>query len=272
MVLAGLTMQAAGPGAILYPLVLGAVLAGDRSIADITVDGPSGIRVIPAGSGVRALTHLTDLQWQRLAASIDEASATLDFLVVDTASGISDNVLDLVDLVDYALFVTSYEPAAVVDSYATVKLISAADRTRDIGIARQETADLLFYPGPTAALAQRGGCRPASRQRGSRRRCGQYSPCRRHRACRHLRRRSIYRRHALHTVHRSPRRRSSGPVGARPRRLRARRGTLPRGAPLVRRRRCSTRSALGMAGAMLPSVSLTTGLSFIRASKSITPS
>ncbi|MBP8274485.1 MAG: hypothetical protein KAY59_08630, partial [Acidobacteria bacterium] len=117
------------------------VLAGDRSIADITIDGPSGIKVIPAGSGVRALTNLTDLQWQRLATALDEASASLDFLVIDTASGISDNVLDLVDLTDYALVVTSYEPAAVVDSYATVKLISAADRTRDIGIVVNASKD-----------------------------------------------------------------------------------------------------------------------------------
>jgi flagellar biosynthesis protein FlhG len=120
---------------------LGSVLAGDRSIDDITIDGPSGIKVIPAGSGVRALTNLTDLQWQRLATALDEASASLDFLVIDTASGISDNVLDLVDLTDYALVVTSYEPAAVVDSYATVKLISAADRTRDIGIVVNASKD-----------------------------------------------------------------------------------------------------------------------------------
>ncbi|MEI6245342.1 MAG: MinD/ParA family protein [Acidobacteriota bacterium] len=120
---------------------MGAVLAGDRSIADVTVEGPSGIKVIPAGSGVRALTHLTDLQWQRLATALDEVSATVDFLVIDTASGISDNVLDLVDLADYALVVTSYEPAAVVDSYATVKLISAADRSRDIGIVVNASKD-----------------------------------------------------------------------------------------------------------------------------------
>lgn len=120
---------------------LGAVLSGDRTIDEITIDGPSGIRVIPAGSGVRALTDLTDLQWQRLAKALDEVSAALDFVVIDTASGISDNVLDLVDLADYALVVTSYEPAAIVDSYATVKLISAADRTRDIGVVVNASKD-----------------------------------------------------------------------------------------------------------------------------------
>jgi len=130
-------------------LHLGAVLSGEHAIADVTIDGPSGIRVIPTGSGVRALTALTDLQWQRLATALDEAGKSLDFLVIDTASGISDNVLDIVDLADYALVVTSYEPAAVVDAYATVKLISAADRSRAIGIVVNASkdaveADLVF--------------------------------------------------------------------------------------------------------------------------------
>lgn len=122
-------------------LHLGSVLSGECSIADVMIDGPSGVRVIPAGSGVRALTALTDFQWQRLATALDEIGAPLDFLVIDTASGISDTVLDMVDLADYALVVTSYEPAAVVDSYATVKLISAADPAQDIGIVVNASKD-----------------------------------------------------------------------------------------------------------------------------------
>jgi flagellar biosynthesis protein FlhG len=33
---------------------LGAVLDGVKTVGEITLDGPSGVRVIPAGSGVRA--------------------------------------------------------------------------------------------------------------------------------------------------------------------------------------------------------------------------
>ena len=37
-------------------------------------------------------------------------------------------------LSDYVLVVTSYDPAAVVDAYAVIKLVSAANRERPIGV------------------------------------------------------------------------------------------------------------------------------------------
>lgn len=120
---------------------LGAVLSGDLEVEDIVLDGPSGVMVIPAGSGVRALTALDGEQWTRLADVIESLKQSLDFLIVDTASGIADNVIDLIGLSDYALVVTSYEPAAVVDAYAVVKLVSAADATRPIGIVVNATRD-----------------------------------------------------------------------------------------------------------------------------------
>jgi flagellar biosynthesis protein FlhG len=128
---------------------LGAVLDGSRGIADITIEGPSGVRVMAAGSGVRGLTSLKRRQWSRFVAAVDEAGRDLDFLLFDTASGISDNVLDVVGLADYVLVVTSYDPAAVVDAYAIIKLISAADRAQPIGVVVNaandaEEAHLVF--------------------------------------------------------------------------------------------------------------------------------
>ena len=120
---------------------LGAVLDGLCPVADVTLDGPSGVRVIPAGSGVRALASLDDDRWLRLSAAIDDAGRDLDFLLIDTATGIGDNVLDVIRLADYALVVTSYDPAAVVDAYALIKLVSAADRHKPIGVVVNSARD-----------------------------------------------------------------------------------------------------------------------------------
>ena len=72
-------------------------------------------------------------------------SATLsddhDFVVVDTATGISDAVIDVVGLTDYALVVTADEPAALVDAYATIKLLTEADRAKPVGVLVNATAD-----------------------------------------------------------------------------------------------------------------------------------
>jgi flagellar biosynthesis protein FlhG len=113
---------------------LGAVLDGLSTLAEITLDGPAGIRIIPAGSGVPALTSLDDEKWTRLVRTIDEAGRDLDFLLVDTSTGIGANVLDVLALADYVLVVTSFEPAAVVDAYAVIKLVTAGDSAKPIGV------------------------------------------------------------------------------------------------------------------------------------------
>jgi flagellar biosynthesis protein FlhG len=120
---------------------LGAVLDGEKAVADIMLEGPSGVRVIPAGSGVRSLTLLDDEKWPRLVEAIDQAGRDLDFLLFDTATGIGDNVLDVVGLADYVLVVTSFEPAAVVDAYAVIKLLTAADQTTPIGVVVNAARD-----------------------------------------------------------------------------------------------------------------------------------
>jgi flagellar biosynthesis protein FlhG len=113
---------------------LGDVLDGDRSLDEITMAGPFGIDVIPAANGVRELAALTSAQWARLTAALASAASGRDFLLVDTATGIGDTVIDLIGLSDYALVVTSHEPAALVDAYAVVKLLTAADHTKPIGV------------------------------------------------------------------------------------------------------------------------------------------
>jgi flagellar biosynthesis protein FlhG len=120
---------------------LGAVLDGEKTVADIMLEGPSGVRVIPAGSGVRSLTLLDDEKWPRLVEAIDQAGRDLDFLLFDTATGIGDNVLDVVGLADYVLVVTSFEPAAVVDAYAVIKLLTANEQTTPIGVVVNAARD-----------------------------------------------------------------------------------------------------------------------------------
>jgi MinD-like ATPase involved in chromosome partitioning or flagellar assembly len=46
-----------------------------------------------------------------------------------------------VRLADYALVVTSHDPAAVVDGYAMIKVITAVDRAKPIGVIVNATAD-----------------------------------------------------------------------------------------------------------------------------------
>ena len=116
------------------PSHLGAVLAGTATLDEVMVEGPLGIKIIPSSSGVRALTALSPTQWDRLSDVIDEVAESFDFLIIDTATGISDNAIEMLGFAKRVLVVTAIEPTAVVDAYAVIKLISATNAQREIGL------------------------------------------------------------------------------------------------------------------------------------------
>jgi len=113
---------------------LGHVLAGEKDVREIVVAGPEGVQIIPAGSGLRELTALTPAQWKRLAAALDAVSTEVDFLLIDTAAGISSNVIDLLRGLEHVLLVTSMEPSAIVDAYAVMKLLTLGQPKKQIGV------------------------------------------------------------------------------------------------------------------------------------------
>jgi flagellar biosynthesis protein FlhG len=122
-------------------LHVGSLLAGDAPLDDVFVDGPHGIRLIPAGSGVRALTALTAAQWTRLDETVDAMGADVDFLLMDTAPGIDDHVFRVAGLADEIIVVTSHEPTAIVDAYAMVKLLVGSRPDARIGIVVNAVRD-----------------------------------------------------------------------------------------------------------------------------------
>jgi flagellar biosynthesis protein FlhG len=113
---------------------IGHLLAGEKTLADVVVRGPLGIEVIPASSGLQSITSLTTAQRSLLREALDRFAARLDFLLIDTAAGISDNVLETVRLAGRAALVTSLEPSAVVDAYATAKILTQMSPDIEIGV------------------------------------------------------------------------------------------------------------------------------------------
>lgn len=113
---------------------LGHMLAGEKEIEEIVVPGPFGVQIIPASSGLRDLAALNERQWLRLADGLQRVCENLDYLLIDTAAGVSDNVVQLLIGAQRVVVVTSLEPTAMVDAYAVVKIITVADSRKEIAI------------------------------------------------------------------------------------------------------------------------------------------
>jgi flagellar biosynthesis protein FlhG len=65
---------------------------GEKSLKDLIVDGPMGIKVLPASSGIQELTALDEFQRLRLIEEFESYDGGIDYLLIDTSSGISPNV------------------------------------------------------------------------------------------------------------------------------------------------------------------------------------
>jgi flagellar biosynthesis protein FlhG len=113
---------------------IGALLTGEASLDELLVAGPAGVWILPASSGLRELTAFTMAQRAILADAFARLRGRFDFMLIDTAAGISDTVIDTILLADRVLVVTSLEPSAIVDAYATVKVLTAASPATEIGI------------------------------------------------------------------------------------------------------------------------------------------
>ncbi|ACL72422.1 Cobyrinic acid ac-diamide synthase [Thioalkalivibrio sulfidiphilus HL-EbGr7] len=107
------------------------VLKGDLGLDEILVDGPAGITIVPAASGVARMAGLDPAEHVGIIRAFSELSRPVDVLIVDTAAGLHDSVLSFCRAVQEVLVVVCDEPASITDAYALIKVLS-----RDHGISR----------------------------------------------------------------------------------------------------------------------------------------
>lgn len=100
------------------------VATGEADLQDIQVTGPGGIKIIPGGSGAQCLLRASDDERKALVESLETLEHQADFVLLDTGAGLSPNVLTFLSFVQEIIVVTTPEPTAVADAYATIKTIA----------------------------------------------------------------------------------------------------------------------------------------------------
>ncbi len=98
--------------------------SGEHELPEILVEGPEGIKILPAGSGVQRFTRLDTHEKLRLLEALDAMHNDFDIVLIDTEAGISENVTYFNTAAHEILVVTTPEPTAITDAYALMKLLS----------------------------------------------------------------------------------------------------------------------------------------------------
>lgn len=100
------------------------VLNGERSLEEVIVTGPAGIKILPASSGVEELTRLKEAEKIALLSEMEAAQLDIDILLLDTGAGISSNVMYFNVAAQEIIVVATPEPTSITDAYAVMKVLS----------------------------------------------------------------------------------------------------------------------------------------------------
>ncbi|WP_156508757.1 AAA family ATPase, partial [Oleiphilus sp. HI0132] len=119
----------------LYPAyTLEHLFTGEKSIQDIVLEGPEGIQVIPGASGFAQCVELDVGQQQRLVTSIRAIEPHYDYMMVDTAAGISPTVLHFIAASQVAVVVVTPEPTSLTDAFSLLKVLKRRGYRRKVQI------------------------------------------------------------------------------------------------------------------------------------------
>jgi len=100
------------------------VLTGEKTISEVIIKGPGMMDIMPASSGIQKLTELTKEQKLHMLTELSVLENAVDVFLIDTAAGISSNVMYFNVAAQEIMVVVSPEPTSITDSYALMKILS----------------------------------------------------------------------------------------------------------------------------------------------------
>ncbi|HEY3963795.1 MAG TPA: MinD/ParA family protein [Planctomycetaceae bacterium] len=101
------------------------VISGARTVREIVLEGPCGIHVVPGASGLFDSADCSPIGQREILLQLEELEQHHDYLIIDTGTGIHRTVRRFVSAADTVLIVTTPEPTAIADAYATLKALSS---------------------------------------------------------------------------------------------------------------------------------------------------
>lgn len=146
------------------------VLLLRRTLGQVLVEGPAGVTILPASSGIPELAELDRDQKMFLLDELDHYGDHLDLVLIDTGAGIAKNVLFFNLAAQERIVVANDQPTSLTDAYALIKVLVTHHGLRRFkllvnGVSQARRAEAVFrtflgvserFLGPEVALEYLG--------------------------------------------------------------------------------------------------------------------
>jgi len=96
----------------------------NKNIFEIMTEGPSGIKIISGGSGIKELSSFNEDNLNRFILEIEKLERCYDFIIVDTGAGINSNVMKFLMASDEVVLIITPDPTSLTDGYALLKTLT----------------------------------------------------------------------------------------------------------------------------------------------------
>lgn len=117
------------------------VLRGEKTLREILTPVDENINLIPGGSGIVELNRLNAFERRALLDAVSSLEYQYDYLLIDTAPGIADNVLYLNSAAQMTTVVINPDPASLADSYALIKVLNKEFKENRFSIVVNQVKD-----------------------------------------------------------------------------------------------------------------------------------
>tara|TARA_R110002072_G_scaffold52637_1_gene140053 strand:- start:4598 stop:5779 length:1182 start_codon:yes stop_codon:yes gene_type:complete len=99
------------------------VLLAHKPVESVMLDAPYGLKVIPGASGIMECSDLKPRQQMHLTRELARIERDFDYLLIDTAAGISDTNLNFIQSAQQTIVVITGEPTSLTDAFSMIKVL-----------------------------------------------------------------------------------------------------------------------------------------------------
>lgn len=100
------------------------VMQGKKTLGEIIITGPAGIKIVSGGSGIFELANIRRLNRIKIITEIELLARSMDYLFIDSGAGISESVIGFATAADDVIMVITPEPTSITDGYGMIKVLS----------------------------------------------------------------------------------------------------------------------------------------------------
>lgn len=117
------------------------ILAGRKEMKDILTEVSKDVFLIPGGSGVVEFNHMNHFERRAMVEAVSSLPLGFDYLLIDTAPGIAENVLFLNSAAQTVSVVITPDPASFADAYALIKVLHKNYKVNHFSIVCNQVRD-----------------------------------------------------------------------------------------------------------------------------------